>query len=115
MEDGRVVLALERASAALERVAAANERLNDLATAEREPEPSEVMFDPPACPHCGVLDPQTQSNAGEGKLSEFVLASPCGNCGKPIYALPIGWRIVGDKEQARDLLSGNDPLLRGEQ
>jgi hypothetical protein len=113
--EDRAVAALVRAAEALERVAAANERLNDLAASESISEPPEVMFDPPACPHCGVLDPATQTGGGEGRLSEFVLATPCGSCGKPIFALPLGWRIVGSKEQARELLASGDPQLRGEE
>lgn len=98
---------------ALERVAAANERLNELATEERAQTPADdELFDAPACPHCGALDPRTEMRGGEGKLSEFVLATPCGNCGRPFYALPIGWRIVGSKQEAQALLDGN--LTRGQ-
>lgn len=112
--DERAARALERAAEALERVATANERLNDLATEERTETPSDVeLFDAPACPHCGALDPLTATGGGEGKLSEFVLATPCGSCGKSFYALPIGWRIVASKQDARDLLEGG--LTKGQE
>lgn len=110
----RAAEALEKAADALVRVAVANERLNDLATEERSYEPgAEELFDAPACPHCGTLDPMTQIKGGDGRLSSFVLATPCGSCGQPFYALPVGWRIVGNKEDAAQMLASKDGLLKG--
>lgn len=101
----RAAEALERSAEALERAAVAQERLNDLATSERlsEPQPGE-LFDAPVCPHCGTFNPYTQTKGGEGPLSRFVLATPCGSCGKAFYAIPLGWRILPDQESARRLL-----------
>lgn len=118
-ESTRVVEALERAAKALERAAEAQEHLNALAAAQAQETPEEVLreedlFDPPACPHCGTLDFHTRVKQGsEGRLSEFVLATPCGTCGGDVYAMPVGWRIVGDVESARRMLSAPGGLMKG--
>lgn len=107
MEDERALLrAIERAAEALERTAAAQEHLNDLAASQALPEPpsDQELFDAPVCPHCGTFDPFTRMKGGEGSLSKFVLATPCGTCGKSFYAIPIGWRILASSEAARQIL-----------
>lgn len=116
MEDDRVALALERLAAASERQAEASEHLNALAASEAlsEPPAADVeMFDLPACPGCGALDPPTRIMSGEGRLSEFVMITPCGECGRVFYAIPLGWRIVADKQVARQMLSTKNGLLKG--
>lgn len=100
---------LERIADNTKRMAEASERLNALATEEREFDAAQPMFDPPACPHCGELDPLTSIRSGlSGKLSEFVLATPCGNCGNDIYAVPIGWQVTANKDEARQLMEGRE-------
>lgn len=109
--DPRVIEALERVASSNERLAAANERIIELAVEERSVDSilsGEHLYDAPVCPHCGAINPDTQSNGGEGKLSEFVLVTPCGSCGEIFYAVPIGYRIFDNRDQARDILKGGN-------
>jgi hypothetical protein len=102
----RVVEALERIANTSERAAVAAEELNTLAKEEREVDDilgGDKLVDPPVCPHCGEINPETQSKGGEGKLLDFVLVSPCGNCGEAIYAIPVGYRIVANYDEAREI------------
>lgn len=111
-----IVRFLERSATALERLADANERLNELATEERSDREREgeliaesSVVGTLACPSCGENDPYTRSQGGEGRLSEFVLASPCGTCGAVMYAIPTGYRITKSKDEAQKILAG-EPL-----
>lgn len=106
----RAVAALERIAAALERQADAAEKLNGLAAEQQEavlPEPPDVseFVDALQCPHCRTFNPYTRTPAAEGNMSDFVWATRCSACGGSIYALPVGFRIVGSVEDARAMLA----------
>lgn len=101
---------LERIAVGVGRMADANERLNSYVERDREEADGladAAVYEAPQCPHCGKFDPKTQTPGGEGKLSDFVLASLCGDCGGTLYAIPLGWMVVGTKQEAAAYLARN--------
>lgn len=87
---------VERIAVALERNASASEKLIDLATEERDSGAS--MLGPPACPHCGRLDPVIRNEGGEGNFSDFVLIAVCLSCGHNFIATAQGWLTYRNKQ-----------------
>jgi hypothetical protein len=98
----------ERLVRALEDIAETNKRMATAAETAVAPDVAidGELFDVPACPHCSALNPPTRMSGGEGRLNEFVLVTPCGECGETFYAVPMGWRITADREEAGRLIGG---------
>lgn len=90
----------------VERIAVANEDLIKLAREEQvvDQQVERVVAKMVMCPHCGAVDPMTETKQASGKASEFVLVTPCGECGRTIYLLPIGWQVAGTKENAKAMM-----------
>lgn len=93
-----------RATEALERMAAASEKLNALATEERDAHDLAAIFEAPTCPHCGAANPVVRNEGGEGAMSDFVLVGRCSNCTKTMYAIPQGFVIFTVALEAREAL-----------
>lgn len=95
----------------MERMASAQERLNEMAAEQAKDDLTDVpdvsqLVDAPVCPNCHAFNPRTQTNGGEGRLLEFALATTCVECGRPFYAIPVGWRITADVNEARRFMEG---------
>lgn len=80
-----------RQIAVLERIAGALEKLAE--------EPLlDIKVAPPACPSCGVFNPQitTSESSGTGPMNEFVIEMTCQECGTLFWGIPGQWSMHQD-------------------
>lgn len=102
----RRVLALEKLAFCAERTADANEKLNELATEERES--GDSLRAPPYCPHCGHLDPLIRNEGGTGQFGEFVLVAYCGNCSKTFFGVTENWQLFKTQKELQERAEQNE-------
>lgn len=97
-----LVQELHRLTEATERSAKAQEDLIELAKDERSiGEQIENEPGPPFCPRCSKIDPLIYTEGrGEGQMAKFVLVARCGSCQGVLFAVPEGWRVFSDSEEA---------------
>lgn len=88
---------ITRLCEATERSAKAQEDLITLATEERDS--GEALYGPPACPHCGRLNPSIRNEGGEGDFAEFVLVAHCQACNNTFIGVAQGWLTYRNKQE----------------
>lgn len=81
------------------RLADANEEIVKLAT-EQKQEIDTVQPGPPYCPTCGTFNPSIRNEGGGGPMADFILVAQCGGCSNTFYAVPEGWHVTNNRDEA---------------